>query len=107
MKHARYSIALFISMAMLTIDCSHAQPEPALPPKADLATLNCASIFNMKRTQTVMVLAWLQRHYASVETAKILDQEQVYDYAVKLNAFCESHPDKTVMQAADALFGGK
>jgi hypothetical protein len=107
MKNVAYGIALSIGMAMLAIDRPHAQPEPALPPKADLATLNCASIFNMKRTETVMVLAWLQRHYAPAGTAKIIDQEKIYNDGLKLNAFCESRPDKTVMEAADVLFGGQ
>jgi HdeA/HdeB family len=107
MKLLLSGIALSAGIVMFSIVSARAQSDPTLPAKADLASLNCASIFNMKRTETVMVLAWLQRHYASAEKAKTLDQEKLYDDGLKLHLFCESNPEKTVMQAADLLFGGQ
>jgi hypothetical protein len=98
--------ALVLTTALLMAGSAAAQDNfSSLPPKADLATLNCKSIFDMNRTSMVMIMAWLQRHYAPRDAAPVLDTEKLMNDSVKLREYCEINPQKTVMEAAGELFG--
>ncbi len=94
-----------LALALLLSSAAHAQGD--LPVKADLATLNCRSIFEMKRTNTVMVLAWLQGRYAARSAAPILDSEELNRDAGALSKYCDENPSKTVIEAADHFFSAK
>jgi len=94
-----------LASALLLSSAAYAQVD--LPAKADLTALQCRSLFEMNRTSTVMVLAWLQGRYAAQDTAAILDSERLYRDAMALSKYCDENPSKTVIEAADQLFSMK
>ena len=93
------------AMTALMIGQATAQPNEGLPGRADLATLNCKSIFQMDRTSTVIVLAWLQRHFQPRDAAPVIEMEKLGADGLKLSKHCDANPGKTVMEAAGELFG--
>jgi hypothetical protein len=101
------AVVLIKYIVALGLGATAAQAEPALPPKADMRALNCASVFEMNRSSTVMVLAWLQARYQAKDAPPVLDSEKLMADAVKLNGYCTANPGKTMRDAADALFEGK
>ena len=88
--------------ALLLSSAAHAQPVD-LPAKADLAIVKCQSIFDMKKIDTVMVLAWLQGRFVA-QSVTVLDSEKLYRDAAALNKHCAESPSKTVLEAADHVF---
>jgi hypothetical protein len=89
--------------ALLLSSTARAQPAD-LPTKADLAILKCQSLFDMKKIDTVMVLAWLQGRYVA---KSVLDSEKLYRDAASLNKYCDENPSKTVIDAAEYIFNSK
>jgi hypothetical protein len=96
---------------VLTVVAGSASAQPStkegLSGRADLSVLNCKSIFDMSRTNTVIVLAWLQAHYLSKDARPIIDLDKMASDAAKMTAYCDANPSKTVMEAADAIYGAR
>src|SRR4051812_16334128 len=102
------AMGVFIKhIVALGLGATAAQAQSALPPKADMRALNCAAVFEMNRSSTVTVLAWLQARYQAKDAPPVLDSEKLMSDAVKLNGYCAANPGKTMLEAADALFDGK
>jgi hypothetical protein len=59
----------------------------------------------MDRTSTVIVLAWLQRHFQPRDAAPVIEMEKLGADGLKLSEYCDANPGKTVMEAAGELFG--
>jgi hypothetical protein len=98
--------ALFATLMALGASGVTAQTaKDGLSGRADLSVLNCKSIFDMSRTDTIIVLAWLQAHYLSRDARPIIDLEKLAADALKMNEYCAANPSKTVMEAAHALYG--
>ena len=91
----------------LGLGATAAQAQSALPPKADMRALNCAAVFEMNRSSTVTVLAWLQARYQAQDAPPALDSEKLMSDAVRLSGYCTANPGKTMLEAADALSEGK
>jgi hypothetical protein len=53
------------------------------------------------------VLAWLQAHYLSKDARPIIDLDKMASDAAKMTAYCDANPSKTVMEAADAIYGAR
>ena len=87
------------------IASANAQTPNGLAPKSDLTTLNCQDAFSMTRTDTLIMLAYLQAHYRAINARPIIDTEKLAADGLKLKEYCEANPQKSVMEAADALFG--
>ena len=90
---------------VLTIASANAQAPDGLAAKSDLTTLNCKDAFNMSRTDTLIMLAYLQAHYRSKDARPIIDTEKLAADGLKLKEYCDSNPQKSVIEAADTLFG--
>ena len=81
------------------------QASDKLPAKSDLKTVNCKDLFAMSPAATVLVLAYLQAHYRPKDAPAILDTEKMAADGVKLKEHCDAHPQKSVLDAGDELFG--
>jgi len=99
-------IKVFIAAVLLVATPAAAQLGPdALPPKADLKTLNCKDVFRLDPTVTLLVLAYLQAHYRAKNDPAIFDTEKMAADGLKLKEHCDAHPEKTILDAGDELFG--
>jgi hypothetical protein len=76
-----------------------------LPTKSDLKTVNCKDLFDRSPTVTVIVLAYLQAHYRAKDAPPVLDTEKMAADGLKLQEHCDAHPQLSVLDAADELFG--
>jgi hypothetical protein len=89
----------------LAATSASAQSPDGLQAKSDLTTLNCKDVFNMSRTNTAIVLAYLQAHYRPKDAPPVIDAEKMLADGLKLKEYCDENPQKSVIEAADALFG--
>src|SRR5215203_3756864 len=94
-----------VAVLGLAATSANAQAPDVLLPKSDLTTLNCKDAFNMGRTNTAIVLAYLQAHYRPKDAPPIIDAEKMLADGLKLKEYCDENPQKSVIEAADALFG--
>ena len=94
-----------VAVAVFATCAGAQQASDTLPAKSDLRKLNCKEFFAMNPATTVMVLAYLQAHYRSKDTHAILDTEKMAADGVKLKEHCDAHPQKSVLDAGDELFG--
>ena len=90
---------------LFTIASANAQAPDGLAAKSDLTTLNCQDAFSMTRTDTLIMLAYLQGLYRAKDARPIIDTEKLATDGLKLKEFCDANPQKSVIEAADALFG--
>jgi hypothetical protein len=100
-------LKVFIASAVvLAATCVSAQQATdKLPAKSDLKTMNCKDLFAMSPAVTAVVLAYLQAHYRPKDAPAILDSEKMAADGVKLKEHCDAHPQKTVLDAGNELFG--
>ena len=94
-----------VTALLLTLGSANAQTPDGLGAKSDLTTLNCKDAFNMKPADMLIVLAYLQAHYRPQDARPIIDTEKMAADGLKLKDYCDGNPQKTVIEAADALFG--
>jgi hypothetical protein len=73
--------------------------------KLDLATLTCQKLFEMKRDQINIVLAWLQGYYLEENGPTVVDLDKLSSDILRLSGYCAANPQEDVLSAADALFG--
>ena len=103
MKRVPLTVALILMTGVVSAQTSKEGPSG----RADLSVLNCKSIFDMSGTNTVIVLAWLQAHYLSKDARPIIDFDKMAADATKLTAYCDANPSKTVLEAAEAIYGAR
>ena len=97
---------LIASVVMLVATSAGAQQTTdKLPAKSDLKTMNCKDLFAMSPAVTAVVLAYLQAHYRPKDAPAILDTEKIAADGVKLKEHCDAHPQKSVLDAGNELFG--
>jgi HdeA/HdeB family len=73
--------------------------------KLDLATLTCQKLFEMKREQINIVLAWLQGYYLEENGPTVVDLEKLSADVLRLSGYCTANPQEDVISAADFIFG--
>jgi acid stress chaperone HdeB len=93
------------AVLLLTLGSANAQTPEGLGAKSDLTTLNCKDALNMNRSDMLIVLAYLQAHYRPKDARPIIDTEKLAADGLRLKGYCDANPQKTVIEAADALFG--
>ena len=93
------------AVVLATTYASAQQVSDTLPAKSDLKTVNCKELFAMSSAATVLVLAYLQAHYRPKDAPAILDTEKMATDGVKLKEHCDAHPQKSVLDAGDELWG--
>ena len=97
---------LSATAVVLAATCAGAQQaSDKLPAKSDLKTVNCKELFALSPAATVLVLAYLQAHYRAKDAPAILDTEKIAADGVKLKEHCDAHPQKSVLDAGDELWG--
>jgi|SRR6188768_820097 len=99
----KYFIAVVVLGLAATL--AKAQAPDVLLPTSDLTMLNCKDVFNTGRTNTVIVLAYLQAHYRPKDAPPVLDAEKMLADGLKLKEYCDANPQMSVIEAANALFG--
>ena len=100
-------IALVAALILIAAPASAQTAKDRLSGRADLSVLNCKSLFDMSRTDTLIVLAWLQAHYLSKDARPVIDLEKLASDALKVTAHCDANPSKTVMEVAEAIYGAR
>jgi hypothetical protein len=93
------------AVVLVVTSASAQQTTEKLPAKSDLKTMNCKDLFAMSPATTAVVLAYLQAHYRAKDAPAILDTEKMAADGVKLKEHCDAHPQKTVLDAGNELFG--
>ena len=93
------------AIILLTAVSANAQSSDTLQAQSDLTTLNCKSVFNMSAPNTIIVLSYLQAYYRAKDALPIIDTEKMAADALRLKDYCDANPQKSVIEAADALFG--
>ena len=73
--------------------------------KFDLSALKCRELFEMRREQIKIVMAWLQGYYTDEDEPHLVDLDKLSAEETKLSAYCAANPQKDVSSAAKALFG--
>src|SRR5262245_4986657 len=73
--------------------------------KLDLATLTCQKLFEMKRDQVNLVLAWLQAYYLEEDAPPVVDLDKLAADTLRLSGYCAANPQDDINSAADTLFG--
>jgi hypothetical protein len=97
-----------VALTLLAGSVSAQTTKEGFSGRADLSVLNCKSVFDTSRTNTVIVLAWwLQAHYLSKDARPIIDLDKMASDALKMTTYCDANPSKTVMEAADAIYGAR
>jgi hypothetical protein len=71
--------------------------------KLDLAALTCQKLFEMKREQINIVLAWLQAYHLEDDASPVLDLGKLSADALRLSGYCTANPDDDVISASEAL----
>jgi hypothetical protein len=96
-----------ISMVVLALTAAtaRAQSPDGLQDQSNLTTLNCKEVFSMSRVDTAIVLAYLQAHYRAKDALPIIDTRKMAADGLKLKEYCDENPQKSVIEAADELFG--
>jgi acid stress chaperone HdeB len=99
--------AVAVALTLLAGSISAQTTKEGFSGRADLSVLNCKSVFDTSRTNTVIVLAWLQAHYLSKDARPIIDLDKMASDALKMTTYCDANPSKAVMEAADAIYGAR
>jgi acid stress chaperone HdeB len=73
--------------------------------KLDLAALKCRELFEMKREQINIVLAWLQGYYLEEDAPPVIYLDKLSADELRLSGYCVANPQEDVISAAEALFG--
>ena len=73
--------------------------------KLDLNVLTCQKLFEMKREQINIVLAWLQAYYLQEDAPPVVDLDRLSADALRLSGYCAANPQEDISSAADVLFG--
>jgi len=73
--------------------------------KLDLVALKCRELFEMKREQIKIVLAWLQAYYLDEDAPPVINLDKLSADELKLSGYCVANPQEDVISAAEALFG--
>ena len=71
--------------------------------KLDLAALTCQKLFEMKREQINIVLAWLQAYHLEDDAPPVLDLGKLSADALRLSGYCTANPEEDVISASEAL----
>ena len=100
-------IALVVALILVAASATAQTAKEGLSGRADLSVLNCKSAFDMNRTDTLIVLAWLQAHYLSRDARPIIDLEKLASDTQKMTVYCDANPSKTVMEVAEAIYGAR
>ena len=98
-------VLIATAVLLATTSANAQQASDKLPAKSDLKTVNCKDLFAMSPAATVLVLAYLQAHYRPKDAPAILDTEKMAADGAKLKEHCDAHPQKSVLDAGDELFG--
>lgn len=73
--------------------------------KLDLNVLTCQKLFEMKREQINIVLAWLQAYYLEEDALPVVDLDKLSADTLRLSAYCAANPQEDISSAADVLYG--
>ena len=71
--------------------------------KLDLAALTCQKLFEMKREQINIVLAWLQAYHLEDDAPPVLDLGKLSADALRMSGYCTANPEDDVISAFEAL----
>jgi acid stress chaperone HdeB len=72
--------------------------------KLDLNVLTCQKLFEMKREQINIVLAWLQAYYLQEDAPPVVDLDKLSADTQRLSGYCAANPQEDISSAADVLF---
>ena len=87
---------LGISAVALGLLCA-----PALGQTMDMSTVKCRDMAANNAEKNAMILMWLQGYYADEDASPIIDFDKMGRDVKKLGAYCEKHPDHSIITAAD------
>lgn len=94
----------FIALLLLAPIQARAQASGLLP-QNDLSKLSCKSLLGLNFGNTLVVLAFLQARYQAKDAPPVLDTNKMSTDGLKIRKYCEAHPQQSVIETADKLFG--
>ena len=71
----------------------------------DLNGLKCKTFFESSKEDVNLALAWLDGYYKDEDDPALIDFDKLKENAASLGTYCAAHPDETVGNAAEQLFG--
>ena len=71
----------------------------------DLDKVTCKDFLASSKEDMAYTLAWLDGFYKDEDAPSVIDFDKLKANSGKLGAYCAAHPDDTVGDAADELFG--
>jgi acid stress chaperone HdeB len=73
----------------------------------DTSKVTCQQYVTSKMVNPRDIAIWVSGYFHGKAGNAILDIEELKSRAEKLRKFCQTNPQKPLLEAAEALFGGK
>jgi acid stress chaperone HdeB len=93
------------TFAALFVGCWLLSGTAARAEKIDFSITSCKQFLESHKSETGLILAWLDGYYREEEDPPIFDTDKFAANAKKLAAYCAANPTVGLITAADKLFG--